>query len=128
MLRWVTVAALCCAAGAAWGQPKDDVDPWTDQLLTTEITTLCASPFKIEEASKAFQDPKWMREIGCVNAPAGLSITMIEPNYLTSAFRHGSGRPWRVRVTMPNGEAATLYTRPGELALRDGRRVPSRFW
>jgi hypothetical protein len=98
-------AALTLTGGSALAQAS------LGQAVTANGAILCASPFHLEEAHKASLDAKWMREIGCIVASAGLPVTRI--NSLSSE--------WQVRVTGTDGSGATLWGWRTAFLATDGR-------
>ena len=63
-----------------------------EQYRTAANALLCASPLTIKEAYQATiaGDRKWLQKLNCIQAKAGLQVTVIERNPLG----------WRVRVNV----------------------------
>jgi hypothetical protein len=79
--------------GVAWSTIMLSTAPVrAEECRTAANALLCVSPLAIGDAYQAVLagDRKWLRELNCIQAQAGLKVTVVER----------SSRGWRVRVNV----------------------------
>jgi hypothetical protein len=94
------------------------IDP--NSIVTRAGSLLCVEPYSFREAWQAIgqNDTKWLHTLGCVNAVAGIPVTLIE----TSSIKHPSIE-WKVRVRTPATDGMTLYGLQSGFQTADGRSL-----
>jgi hypothetical protein len=76
-MNFVWIPMFFALTGTASAQP----------FVTQPGALVCASPFQLQEARSARNDPKWLESLGCTIARAGISATWIDENSLGIKLR-----------------------------------------
>jgi hypothetical protein len=106
---------LCVAAGLAICVPHRADAQAVRTIYTIQNAILCGSPFSLKEAKTAAAagDAKWLADLDCIQAPAGVPAIVIEASIPLGFFK--------VRVQNAQGEGVTAFgplsdfTEPREL-------------
>lgn len=127
MNRLIATALSSFLTSSALAAELSGGDLFNRDYLTSNQAILCLYASDLKEASSAViaGDENWLKELNCIFAKDKLTVRLIEPTWLGDAK---DGRPWKVRVTLPEGRGLTMWGRAYAFTFPDGRKIPPDRW
>ena len=99
-MKWILVIAVLLM-GSVHAYAQQD-----EKYVTSNVGILCVRFSDVREAVQAASagDTNWLKSLGCSRVEAGIPVLKLDELKSTSDLN-----PWKVRITLPNGEGASVW-------------------